>query len=334
MLIDDSGLMRIVLSDLLRRDESIQLVGTAANGLDGVIKARTFMPDVIVTDMVMPTYDGLFVVEQVMKERPVPIILLSSLGRSDEKIFVALEKGAFDFIDKPKEKEITHGFITLIEMVHQASMAGCLKVKEKFSSAARRTHEFQGTPNHDIVVIGASTGGPGAVEVIVSNLPVNMPVPVIIAQHMPERFIETFAERLSRQKALKVTVAKNGERLKSNHIYLAPGIVNMRVGMSEGFAHAWYDENSYPEFNCPSIDCLFKSVATEIGHRSIGVILTGMGKDGASGLKSISEAGGLTITQDENSSVVYGMPKAAYENGASKYQVPLSKIANFIVTAL
>jgi two-component system, chemotaxis family, protein-glutamate methylesterase/glutaminase len=334
LLIEDSAFMRIVLSDLLRRDASIQLVATAMNGLDGVIKARTLLPDVIVSDMVMPLYDGLFVVEQVMKERPVPIILLSALGRADEKIFVALENGAFDFVDKPKEKEMANGFKTLLEMVHQASMAGCVGAKGKLSNAVTLTHEFRSTTNHDIVVIGASTGGPGAVEVIVCNLPINMPVPVIIAQHMPQRFIDTFAERLSRQRALQVTVARNGEPLKSNHVYLAPGIANMRVDMSEGFARASYDENTYPEYNYPSINCLFESVAEELGHRSIGVILTGMGKDGANGLKKIRDAGGLTITQDETSSVVYGMPKAAYENGASRYQIPLSKIANFITTAL
>lgn len=325
--------MRIVLSDILRRDESIEIVATAANGFDGVSKARVLLPDVIVTDMAMPGYDGLYVVQQLMKERPIPIILLSALDRSDQKVFDALEEGAFDFICKPDQHEVAAGYGILTSMVREASVNG-YKRREKLRGKRNLLHEYGPTVQYDIVVIGASTGGPGAVELIVNNLPVNLPVPVVIAQHMPERFIETFADRLKSNAGFSVTVAMHGEQLEPNHIYLASGEGNMRINVNDDMPSVNYVKDVYPEFNNPSIDCLFESVSTQFAGRAIGVLLTGMGKDGAKGLKKIKESGGLTITQDEASSVVYGMPKVAFESGASCHHIPLSEIPNFIITAL
>jgi len=332
LLIEDSAEMRIMISDLLRRDESIQLLGTATNGLEGVKKAKMLQPDVIVTDLVMPEYDGLFVVNQVMKQRPVPVILLSSIGRADQMVFHALQEGAFDFVDKPGETEVKEGFKRLLEMVHQAFNARCVLVRDQ--GARPVTIEQINSVSHDIIVIGASTGGPSAIELIVSNLPPQIPVPVVIVQHMPERFIITFADRLQAYTSSKVSVAKDGEALKPNHIYLAPGAANLRVTKNEGNVYFTYVGEDYREFNKPSIDCLFESVAEHFGDRSIGAILTGMGKDGARGLKKIRDAGGITLSQDESTCAVYGMPKAAFENGGSATQGPLGGIVNFIVKAL
>jgi two-component system chemotaxis response regulator CheB len=334
LLIEDSAFMRIVLSDLLRRDESIELLGTATNGLEGVKKARALLPDVIVTDLVMPGYDGLFVVSEVMKERPVPVILLSSIDRADQMVFNALSKGAFDFVDKPGQRDLKDGFKPLLEMVHQAFSARCIPAKGKAIPTARNLVDIDSEIKHDIIVIGASTGGPSAIEFIVSSLSSQISVPVVIAQHMPERFIITFAERLQGHTTLKVRVAADGEALRPNHIYLAPGAANVRVKKHERSAYFSYVEDTYKEFNKPSIDCLFESVAEEFGDRSIGVILTGMGKDGARGLKKMRDAGGLTFSQDEGTCAVYGMPKAAYLNGGSASEVPLSEIPNFIESVL
>lgn len=333
LLIEDSGFMRILLSDLLRKDENIELVATAMNGLEGVEKVKTFKPDVVITDMVMPQYDGLYVVQHLMKEMPLPIILLSSLDRADPKIFDALREGAFDFVDKPQEEEVAQGYLPLTSMVREASLTDYLKLRQKVKGRNTSEHTFEARLNYDILVIGASTGGPSAVELIVTNLPANLSIPVVIAQHMPERFIESFSARLAAL-GLNVSVARDGEHLLGNHIYLAPGTANMRIDYSGSSPVARYVFESYKEFNHPSIDCLFESVSNIYGRRSIGVILTGMGKDGAMGLGKICEAGGLTIAQDKLSCVVYGMPSIAFESGAAKHQLPLTEIPNFIISAL
>lgn len=334
LLIEDSGFMRILLSDVLRKDESIELIATATNGLDGVEKARTLKPHVVITDMVMPQYDGMYVVQQLMKETPLPIILLSSLNRTDPKIFDALKEGAFDFIDKPDEKQIAKGYLPLTRMVREASLTDFLKLRQRVKGRNTFVHTFEARLQYDVIAIGASTGGPGAVEMIINNLPGNLSIPVIIAQHMPERFIESFAGRLADTTGLKVKVAQNGEHLQSNHIYLAPGTANMVIDATGSGPVVKYVFESFKEFNNPSVDCLFESVAKVYRSRAIGVILTGMGKDGTTGLQAIRKAGGLTVTQDEGSSVVYGMPRSAFESGAAKHQMDLGEIPNFIISAL
>lgn len=334
VLIEDSGFMRILLSDLLRRDESIEVVATASNGLEGVEKVRNLKPDVVITDIVMPQYDGLYVVQQLMREMPLPIILLSSLDRTDQKIFEALKEGAFDFLDKPHGADASAGYLPLTKMVREAWVTDYLKLRQLVKGRNTSAHTFEARLHYDIVLIGSSTGGPGAVESILSNLPNNLSIPVVIAQHMPERFIETFSTRLRDSTGLQVSVARNGEVLRSNHIYLAPGSANMQIELSRYGPKVKYVSDPYKEFNNPSIDCLFESASCVYGNRAIGVILTGMGKDGAAGLKKIKDSGGLTISQDEASSVVYGMPKAAFETGAARHQIALSEIPNFIISAL
>jgi two-component system, chemotaxis family, protein-glutamate methylesterase/glutaminase len=334
LLIEDSGFMRILLSDLLRRDGNIEVVATATNGFEGVEKVKSLKPDVVITDMVMPQFDGLYVVQQLMKEMPLPIILLSSLDRTDPKIFDALKEGAFDFIDKPQENEVSQGYLPLTTMIREASLTDYLKLRQRTKGRNTFVHTFEPRLNYDIISIGASTGGPSAVELIVNNLPANLSIPIVIAQHMPERFIESFALRLAETTRLNVSVARDGEPLLQHHIYLAPGTANMRVELSGSSPTVKYVYDHYKEFNSPSIDCLFESVADLYGRRSVGVILTGMGRDGAVGLRKIKGAGGLTIAQDEFSSVVFGMPKIAFESGAACHQIALSEIPNFIISAL
>jgi len=334
LIIDDSGFMRILLSDLLRKDGGIEVIATANNGLDGVEKVKSLKPDVVITDMVMPQFDGLYVVQQLMKDMPVPIIVLSSLDRTDPKIFDALREGAFDFIDKPRDNEIAQGYSSLTQMVREASMTDYLKLLQRSKGRNTSVHTFEPRLNYDIIVIGASTGGPSAVKTILNNLPANLSIPVVIAQHMPDRFIESFAVRLKERTGLNVSVARNGEQLLSNHIYLAPGTANMQINLLGSSPAIKYISNRYKEFNNPSIDCIMESVASVYGRRAIGVVLTGMGKDGTQGLHKIKEAGGLTLTQDEASCVVYGMPKVAFQTGAASHQIPLSEIPNFIISAL
>lgn len=333
LLIEDSGFMRIFLSDILRKDDRIELVATANNGRDGVEKAISLKPDVVITDMMMPDYDGLYVVRQLMKEMPVPIILLSTLDRANPQIFDALREGAFDFLDKPQGKE--NIYLALTEMVVEASITDNIKLRKKTKSKNTSVHTFDAKLNFDIIVIGASTGGPSAVEHIINHIPNNLSIPVIIAQHMPERFIETFASRLADSTGLRVSVLREGESLNGNRVYLAPGNSNIKLDRSTNSTPVVkYVNDVFKEYNNPSIDSIMGSVGEVYGKRAIGVILTGMGKDGTQGLLKIKKAGGLTVTQDEASSVVYGMPKSAYESGAATFQIPLTEIPNFIISAL
>jgi two-component system, chemotaxis family, protein-glutamate methylesterase/glutaminase len=338
LLIEDSAFMRKLISDILRSDSSVELVGVAKDGQEGSEMALALKPDVLVTDMIMPEYDGLYVVDSVMRKNPIPIILLSSLDRTDYRIFDALRKGAFDFIDKPSgvDQDGMKSF-RLLDLIKEASLTDITLLKEKeIRGRNSNTHTFGPSLQYDIIVIGASTGGPGAVEGILCNLPRNLRIPVVVVQHMPHRFLETFAERLNDIVPMNVQIPRKGETLKSGIIYVAPGIGNLRVEKSIATGQPMFTitDKLFPEYNHPSIDCLFESVAGVYGSRSIGVILTGMGKDGTRGLGKIKEQGGFTIAQDEYSSVVYGMPKAAKESGAVKQVVPLREIPGFLISCL
>lgn len=338
MLIDDSAFMRKVISDIIHSDESIELVGVAPNGKQCLQMVEELNPDVVITDMVMPDYDGMYVVNSLMEKKPLPIILLSSLEKTDSRIFDALRHGAFEFIDKPANlSELKIHDYRLLELIKQASRTDITVLKARqLAQKNIATHSFNEVLHYQIVVLGASTGGPGAIEFIINNLPANLKVPVVIVQHMPHRFLESFTQRINEQSHLTVKLASKGETLKDEVIYIAPGEVNLRIenNIVTGKPMFTYTEKKYEEFNYPSIDCLFESVADTYGGASIGVILTGMGKDGAVGLKKIKEKGGYTIAQDEKSSVVYGMPKAAFEYGAATQVVSLKQIPGFIVSCL
>ncbi len=337
LLIEDSPFMRKIISDILTSDEEIELVGCAADGKEGSELAMELKPDVVITDMVMPTYDGIYVVKSLMEKRPVPIILLSSLEKTNSLIFDGLANGAFEFIDKPAEldRETIKNY-PLTNLVKQAAAVDVSTLKSHKANQNANVHTFTDNLNYDIVVIGASTGGPGAIEWIVTNLPKNLLIPVVIAQHMPARFLETFAQRLSVHSNLPVKMAHKGEALKSGTIYLAPGETNTRIDRSilSNEPIIVFTNREYREFNFPSIDCLFESAASAYGSRCIGVVLTGMGRDGVMGLTKIKEEGGYTIAQDEDSCVVYGMPKAAFDDGVVKKVVKLKEIPGFIVSCL
>ncbi|MGC4021108.1 MAG: chemotaxis-specific protein-glutamate methyltransferase CheB [Cyclobacteriaceae bacterium] len=338
LLIDDSAFMRKVIGDIIRGDESLDLVGIANDGREGSAMALELKPDVVITDMIMPEYDGMYVVKSVMEKQPIPIILLSSLEKSDMRIFDALKNGAFEFIDKPLDmEEVRLGNYPLLELIREASRTdlGRLKAKQ-LANKNSHAHTFATTTNYDIVTIGASTGGPGAIEQIVFNLPSNLNIPVVIAQHMPARFLETFSARLNESSPLPVRLASRGETLRGGIVYIASGESNTRIenNLVTGMPMFTFTNRKFEEFNFPSVDCLFDSVADIYGNRSIAVILTGMGKDGMLGMKKIKSLGGFTIAQDEESSVVYGMPKAAVEFDAVRQIVRLNEIPGFIVSSL
>jgi two-component system, chemotaxis family, protein-glutamate methylesterase/glutaminase len=335
LLIEDSAFMRILITDLLRAAPDIELVGAASNGKDGLEKTLDLLPDVVITDMVMPQYDGLFAVKSIMEKRPTPIILLSSLERNDSQVFEALAAGAFDFVEKPKgdvKEGIKKSDYRLTDLVRAAAESN---MRANRGNARKNTHEhvFGADLRYHIMVIGASTGGPGAVETLIKQLPGNLALPVVIAQHMPESFIASFAKRLDTLTPLRVKLADAQEELVPGTIYLAPGHSNTLLETGpNGQVQVAFTRKLYREFNFPSIDCLMESVAKAYGKTALAVVLTGMGRDGTDGLMAIKNSGGLTMVQDEESCVVYGMPKAAMDAGAAMHQVKLSQMSGFIIS--
>jgi two-component system chemotaxis response regulator CheB len=338
LLIEDSGLMRLIISDILRTDKAIEIVDTAENGKEGVEKTLKYHPDVVVTDLVMPHYDGVYAVKHIMKQRPTPIVVLSSLEKADPVVFDALKEGAVDFVDKPKDKvisnirEVNHVLIDAVKAAQKANVTPLFAADKAITHA----HTFESNLNYDIIAIGSSTGGQGAIEKVIDKLPANLSIPVVIAQHMPERFLESFAKRLDTLTPLNVKLAEKGENLTGGTIYILPGHSNTKVGRDafSGKITFAFTKREFREFNFPSVDCLFLSVAQTYAQKALGVILTGMGKDGTEGMKAIYETGGYTIAQDEASSVVYGMPKSALDSGVIKKSVPIYDISSFIIGCL
>lgn len=334
VVIEDSGLMRIMISDALRADPKIEVVGTASNGQEGVEKVLRLQPDVVVTDMVMPHYDGLYAVKNIMARLPIPIILLSSLDRTTEAVFDALKAGAVEFIDKPSvNSDFNQAILRLRDVIKVASKTDSQALADHHDHINNNVHTFDGALQYHILVIGASTGGPSALESIILQLPSNIKIPVVIAQHMPDRFIESYAQRLSKLVPMEVRVARINEEPRGGYIYLVPGTKNMGVRKDiHGRVKFYNSKKQFKEYNAPSIDCLMESIADSYGPKAIGVILTGMGKDGSQGLLAIKKAGGLTIAQDEKSCIVNGMPQAARDAGAADHVVTLREIPGFVMS--
>ncbi|MBL6447046.1 chemotaxis-specific protein-glutamate methyltransferase CheB [Fulvivirga sp. 29W222] len=336
LLIEDSGLMRIMISDALRSDPEIEVVGTAINGKEGAKMARKLHPDVVVTDMLMPDFNGLFAVKEIMSNNPLPIILLSSLGKTTPEIFDALNAGAFDFIDKPQTKnpeDFKNELKKLKDKIKIASGFDSNVLNHQQNKVNTNKHTFDKNSLYHIIAIGSSTGGPRAIELIVKQLPENLMVPVVIVQHMPERFLESFAHRLNTLVPLDIRLAKRNEALKKGTIYITPGTDNYEIGLNEkGEAYFRVSKKTFKEFNNPSVDCMFLSVAEIYGTKGIGIILTGMGKDGSQGLLKMKEKGGLTIAQEGKSCVVNGMPQSAIDIGAIDYVVNLNEIPGFVMS--
>ncbi len=339
LLAEDSSLMRLILTDILRQCPEIELVATATNGQEAVTKTIALNPDVLLCDLLMPHFDGLFVVQQLMKHYPKPVVLLSSLERNHQMVFDALAAGATDFLEKPKEKTVKY-IRTLNSSITQTVLqaAGAVPAPIPINKWATQPlqHTWHGKPTHQIIVIAASTGGPGSIETLLSQLPPNLPVPVVIAQHMPQHFIESFASRLKRRfQNLTISIAQQHQPVLPQ-VYLAPGTGNLVVRQLPNQSTPVFDftDCTYQQFNNPSADALFGSVAQVYGNHAVGVVLTGMGKDGANGLLKIKKGGGTTIAQNKDTSVVFGMPKAAIALEAAKHTLPLHQMAPFLVTCL
>ena len=330
LVVDNSATMRSVIAATLGSDPAITVVGEASNPLEAREAIKALNPDVVTLDVEMPKMDGLAFLEKIMRLRPMPVIMVSTLtSRGADATIRALEIGALDCVAKPSPQN-RHTFSDLAAKV---KMAAATRPRALASAAAEPRETLPDyEPDGRLVAIGASTGGVEALIAILKQYPRNCP-PTVITLHMPSPFTSSFAQRLDRLCAPKVSEAVEGAPILPGHVYLAPG----------GAAHLEVTGGS--RLRCrlrmgdlvgghrPSVDVLFNSVAKTCGAGAMGVILTGMGRDGAAGLLAMRNAGAQTLGQNESTCVVYGMPKVAFELGAVEKQVPLNKIGTEIVSA-
>ncbi len=336
LVIDDSALIRSVLQDIINREPDMECVGMAADPLAAREMIKALNPDVLTLDVEMPRMDGLDFLERLMRLRPIPVLMVSSLTQAGSEVaFRAMELGAIDFVAKPK-LDIARGMqeygITITDKIRAAAQADVKKVttapaQEKLSAdAVLPSAAWRFSSTEKIVAIGASTGGTEALRDILVNLPADAPA-VLIAQHMPERFTQSYAQRMDGLCKISVKEAEDNERVLPGHAYIAPG--NMHLLLKRNGARYTVSLNQGPLVNRhrPSVDVLFRSAANVAGANALGIILTGMGKDGAQGLLEMKQAGAHTIAQDEASCVVFGMPKEAIALGGVDEVLPLRDIA-------
>jgi len=325
LIVDDSATMRKLISAALSADPEFQVVGEAADPLQAREAIKALNPDVITLDVEMPNMNGLDFLERLMRLRPMPVVMVSTLTtRGAEATLSALELGAVDCVAKPAAGA-PHAFDVLAEKVKAAAQARVRPARSSSAPIGSCPSDIEFAPADRVVAIGSSTGGVEALLALVERLPANC-APTVITQHMPATFTKSFAERLNRSCAAEVREARDGDPLAVGKVFLAPGgDSHLEV---DGVNHLRCRVAPGPPVSghCPSVDRLFESVARTAKARAVGVILTGMGRDGAKGLLAIRDAGGRTLGQNEATSVVYGMPKAAFELGAVERQLPLEKI--------
>ena len=326
LIVDDSATMRGLIAAALRRDPQIEVVGEAADPIEARAAIKALNPDVITLDVEMPNMNGLEFLEKLMRLRPMPVIMVSTLtSRGADATLTALELGAFDCICKPTSGGL-EAFEGLAEKVKAAGRARLRPTRPR-ANAPAPTSPANYRPNGHVLAIGSSTGGVEALIEIVSRLPANCP-PTLITQHMPASFTKSFAERLNRISAAEVAEASPGAPVGIGQVMIAAGgTAHLKLQGGAGGYRCRVDDGDLVNGHRPSVDVLFDSVARAVGAAALGVILTGMGRDGARGLLALREAGARTLGQDEATSVVYGMPKAAFELGAVERQLPLEKIA-------
>jgi two-component system chemotaxis response regulator CheB len=336
LIVDDSAFMRLLLSDLISSDPDLEIAATATNGLEAAEKVIEHSPDVVVLDLNMADYDGLYAVKKIMAEQPTPILILSSVGNTNlNPIFEALKLGAVDYMNKPDRNNFKMRDINseLISKIKAASRARPKMLADQ--SIEKKTIKRKKSSNYDIIAIGASTGGPSAIEQVITSLPADFNIPVLICQHMPLLFIAPFVNRLNGLTDLSVVVAVKSMKPTPGTIMVCPGHSNTVLKESgKNRVAVDFDDTVYREYNNPSINAMMKSVAEIYGEKSVGVLLTGMGKDGVEGMLAIKENGGYTIAQDKSSSVIYGMPKVAVEQGAVKLSLDIKEIGDHLVNNL
>jgi len=337
LVIDDSALIRSVMNEIINREKDMECVGAAPDPLVAREMIKELNPDVLTLDVEMPKMDGLDFLERLMRLRPMPVLMVSTLTeKSSDITFRALELGAVDFVSKPK-LDIARGMeeyaIEITDKIRAAAQARVRKtpvtqvIPEKFSAdAILPSVAGRYSSTEKLIVIGASTGGTEAIKEVLTRLPADAPG-VLVTQHMPEHFTKSFADRLNTLCKISVKEAEHNERVLPGHAYIAPGNSHLLLKRSGANYVVKLDQGPLVNRHRPSVDVLFRSAANVAGDNAIGIILTGMGKDGVQGLLEMKQAGSHTIAQDEATCVVFGMPKEAIAAGGVCEVLPLQNIA-------
>ncbi|MEC8924332.1 MAG: chemotaxis response regulator protein-glutamate methylesterase [Pseudomonadota bacterium] len=339
LIVDDSALVRRTLSEILAEHADIDIVGTATEPFAAVDIIRHCVPDVIILDVEMPRMDGLTFLRKIMAQRPIPVVICSTLvGGNNETHMRALEYGAVEIIQKPTlntQQFLRDAKVRFIDAVRAAANADLRKLKRQAAAPAvkaafRPRSAAMAKTTEKVIVVGASTGGTEAIKRFLEAMPLDCPA-IVIVQHMPENFTRSFAQRMNQLCGIAVKEAAHGDSLLRGHALIAPGNFHMTVARSGARYHVDVKQGPLVSRHRPSVDVLFRSAAQYLGSNGIGVILTGMGNDGAAGLLAMRQAGAMTFGQDEASSVVYGMPKAANDLGAVTKELPLMQLPQAVL---
>ncbi|MBP2642441.1 MAG: response regulator receiver modulated CheB methylesterase [Firmicutes bacterium] len=341
LIVDDSAFMRKILSDLFSSEPDFTVVDIARNGQEAIDKVRRLKPDVITMDVEMPVLDGISALEIIMKENPTPVVMVSSQTRDGADATIrALEKGAVDFVAK------SAGAISSIETIKTEIIAKCRAASKvdvnhlkEYVTIKPLVKDYQPLKafsyvGDQIVAIGTSTGGPRALQELLTRLPGNLPCGVVIVQHMPPGFTKSLANRLDSLCDLSIKEAEHNDVIRPGTVLIAPGDYHMTVEREGPKTLVKLNQSPPIGAHRPSVNPLFETVANVYGARATGVILTGMGQDGAKGIQQIKQRGGYTIAEDKSTTVVFGMPKAAIELGVIDKVVPLPDIASEIIRNL
>jgi len=338
LVVDDSALMRKLIPNILARDPQIEVVGTAMDGAFALKKIEELRPDVLTLDLEMPRMDGMETLRMIMRRAPLPVILVSTYSKEGAySTFKALALGAIDFVAKPKEASAGHLDTIADQLIEKIKVAKrtvgktiAHRVLEEPSRPVKKNARIAVVPNR-IIAIGVSTGGPNALQYVLSRIPAEFSASILLVQHMPEGFTEMFARRLDECCALEVQEARSGDLLLAGRVLVCPGNRHMMVRRMPRGDVAVLNDAQPVNGHRPSADVLFQSVAQEFGPTSVGVLMTGMGEDGAEGLGAIRAAGGHTFAQSEDTCVVPGMPRAAILKGYASRIIPLESIGPQLV---
>ena len=337
LVVDDSAFMRKLISELVASSGEFRVVGTARNGLEAVRKVHALAPDLVTLDIEMPELDGIGALGYIMSEAPRPVVMLSAAATGDASDLTirALELGAVDFVRKPSGPisidltAVREQLLTALRAARKVNLGGvAVLARPRTPRSLPAVEHTDGATQ--VVAIAASTGGPRALAELIPSLRRPLGAAVLVVQHMPPGFTRSLAERLDAQSELTVAEASSGERVQHDRVYVAPGGFHMRVQLSGGSPVLELDDSPPIWGVRPSADPLFESVAAIFGERAVGVVLTGMGRDGAAGLRAIHDAGGVGLAQDAATSTIHGMPRAAEAAGGVDHVVPLAAMAALI----